>query len=362
MQLAQLATGRDNNYNLIRMLAAFAVLVSHSFALATGRPDTQPLQAALGMDLGNMAVDAFFITSGFLVTGSLLARQSALDFLVARILRIYPALIVVVLLSVFGLGAVLTTLPLADYFADPLTYRYLWKCATLIWGVAYNLPGVFDSNPYKGAVNGSLWTMPFEIRMYAFLVIAWALLLLTRARQAPLFRVAVVAACGISGLLLLRQHFVTGAESKGLHLFFMFFTGAAFHLEKARIRLHHAGFAGALAALVIAAVIDRDLFFIAYLLTAAYLLFYLAYVPGGALRGYNRAGDYSYGFYIYAFPVQQTLIALYPGISVAALVLSAGAITLGCAMLSWHLVERHALAVKDRSAAAIRRALQLLPR
>jgi peptidoglycan/LPS O-acetylase OafA/YrhL len=361
MQLTQAAIGRDNNYNLIRMLAAVAVMVSHSYALSTGRPETQPLQASLGMDIGNMAVDVFFIASGFLVTASLMTRRNALDFLLARLLRIYPALIVVVMLTVFGLGAVMTTLPLADYFSHSRTYLYLAKSSTLIWGVAYLLPGVFEDNPYRGAVNGSLWTLPFEIRMYAYLVIAWTVLLLVKPRQSQFFRFAVVASCLIAGVLVLREHFILEKQSKGLHLFFMFFTGAAFQLFKDRVRLNHAAFALALAALVVAGIVDRHLFFAIYIATAAYLLFYLAYVPAGRLRAYNRVGDYSYGYYIYAFPIQQTLAAAVPGISVLGMVLSAGLATLLCAILSWHLVERRALAAKDGCAAATRRALRLAP-
>jgi peptidoglycan/LPS O-acetylase OafA/YrhL len=361
MRLAQLATGRDNNFNLIRMVAAIAVLVSHSYALSTGRSDIEPMEKSLGINMGDMAVDAFFVTSGFLVTASLLARRSVLDFLCARALRIYPALIVMVLLTVFGIGLAVTALPAGDYLGHGLTHRYLWKCATLIWGVAYVLPGVFADNPYKGAVNGSLWTMPFEIRMYGFLVIAWALLLFAKTHRANLFRIAVVAACAVSGALLLRQHFMLGGESNGLRLFFMFFTGAAFQILKDRIRLSHAAFAVLLLALIAAAFVDRHTFFLLYVLSIAYLLFYLAYVPGGRLRAYNRLGDYSYGFYIYAFPLQQTVALLVPGISVLAMVASAGTATLLAAVLSWHLAERHALAAKERCAMAIRRNLRLPP-
>jgi peptidoglycan/LPS O-acetylase OafA/YrhL len=353
--LSQFTQGRDNNFNLIRMLAAAAVLVSHSYVLSTGRPEIQPLQASLGMDIGNMAVDIFFIASGFLVTASLLTRQSALEFALARVLRIYPALIVMVLLTVFALGIAFTTLPTSDYLAQPRTYLYLWKSSTLIWGVSYLLPGVFEANPYPGAVNGSLWTMPFEIRMYAYLVIAWALLLFAKAYQSRLLRIAVLASCVIAGALVLREHFILEKQSKGLHLFFMFFTGAAFQLFKERIRLSHAASALALAALVAAAFIDRDLFFVVYIAALAYLLFYMAYVPAGILRAYNRVGDYSYGYYIYAFPIQQTIAAAIPGISVLGMVLSAGVATLACAILSWHLVEHRALELKSVAADRTRR-------
>jgi peptidoglycan/LPS O-acetylase OafA/YrhL len=154
---------------------------------------------------------------------------------------------------------------------------------------------------------------------------------------------------------VLREHFILEKQSKGLHLFFMFFTGAAFQLFKEGIRLSHAASALALAALVAAAFIDRDLFFVVYIAALAYLLFYMAYVPAGILRAYNRVGDYSYGYYIYAFPIQQTIAAAIPGISVLGMVLSAGVATLACAILSWHLVEHRALELKSVAADRTRR-------
>ena len=98
-----------------------------------------------------------------------------MEFLWARALRIYPALVVMVLLTVFGLGLFFTNLPLASYFSKLETYRYLLKNTTLVTGVTYSLPGVFETVPAKGAINGSLWTMPFEIWMYLTLACAWLL-------------------------------------------------------------------------------------------------------------------------------------------------------------------------------------------
>ena len=67
---------RENNFNLLRVLAAFAVLYSHSYALTDGKGLTEPFRAFLGMSLGGLAVDVFFVVSGFLVCSSLLRRQS----------------------------------------------------------------------------------------------------------------------------------------------------------------------------------------------------------------------------------------------------------------------------------------------
>jgi len=104
MLLSDYANNKDNNFNLIRLLAAVAVLFGHSYALL--RLD-EPLAVSLHTSLGSIAVDIFFIASGYLVGGSLLFKQSLRDYFLARILRIYPALIVMLLLTVFGLGVFL---------------------------------------------------------------------------------------------------------------------------------------------------------------------------------------------------------------------------------------------------------------
>ncbi len=104
MKVADLAQGKDNNFNLIRIIAAYAVLVQHAFPLALGPKTVVPLEVSLGVTIGMIAVDVFFMTSGFLVTASLLARKSTVEFVWARVLRIFPALFVMLMLTVFGLG------------------------------------------------------------------------------------------------------------------------------------------------------------------------------------------------------------------------------------------------------------------
>jgi len=112
---------------------------------------------------------------------------------------------------------------------------------------------------------------------------------------------------------------------------------------------------------LLASALDRRAFFVVYSLAAPYLLFYFAYVPGGFIRHYNRVGDYSYGVYIYAFPVQQTIAALIPGVSVLSMFLLSASVTLTLAMLSWHLLERYALGLKGYYVGHTRRLLGATP-
>ena len=349
MHLAAVAYGRDNNFNLLRIIAAMAVLVSHSFALAIGSPAAEPWRAAFGITPGTVAVDIFFTASGFLVTASLLRTASVLDFTWARVLRIFPGLIVMMLLVVLGLGLYFTTWSWSDYLQSRQTQIYFAKGITLLRGVNYVLPGVFESNPQKQAVNGSLWTMPHEVRMYAVLAAIWTCAGLWRRHRQRVFEFAVIASAVFSGLLVFYVRFSEGGEHLALGLFFMFFTGASFFVLRKRVVLSSYAFWALVAAVVAGAVMSRSAFFVAYTLGLAYAMFYVVYVPAGFVRQYNRLGDYSYGVYIYAFPVQQSVVALIPSVSVTSLLSLSAIVTLGLAALSWHLLESRALAMKPRA-------------
>lgn len=353
MKLADYTAGRDNNFNLIRILAALAVLVTHSYALTTGSSRAEPLRAMLGMSLGDIAVYAFFITSGFLVTSSLLNRQRTLDFIRARMLRIYPALWVMLLLTVFPLGLYFTAWTTSEYLSSRQTYSYLATNAFLVTNVDFVLPGVFHDLPYFDTVNGSLWTMPFEVRMYAILAVLWGALKIAPRMRLTALKAGVVAFAAVAGGYLLAGKYAGAAwlyryvSYDFVMFFFMFFTGASLFVLRRHIVLAHRMFIVLLVALLLS-VAYIQLFFAAFLLSFAYLLLYLAYVPAGFVRHYNRLGDYSYGVYIYAWPVQQSIIASMPGITPGQLSIAASLATLVLAVLSWHLLERKALNLKAR--------------
>jgi peptidoglycan/LPS O-acetylase OafA/YrhL len=350
--LTDLAQSRDNNFNLIRIIAAFAVLVTHSFVLTIGTEDAEP--SIFGMTMGTIAVDVFFITSGYLVTSSLLNRQSTIEFVWARVLRIYPALWVMLFITVFVVGMFFTSLPKSSYLSSPETYFYLVKCSTLIMGVVYELPGVFNDNPFKDSVNGSLWTMRHEVRLYLLLALVWFTLRIVPKSRLRVFRMITVSFFFMGGLYILVSHFHFNTTRLFPRLFFMFFTGATFYVLREHIALSRGLFWLLVISLSLATV-NEHLFFIVYLAVIAYILFYAAYVPSGLIRKYNHFGDYSYGIYIYAFPVQQSVVALMPGVSVSQMLLISIVPTILLAVLSWHLLERRALSLKDHYIGITRR-------
>ena len=202
--LDHLARGRDNNLNLIRIVAAAMVLVSHSFVIASGNPHAEPWDAVLGRSPGGMAVDIFFVISGFLVSGSLVKQASIAPYLMARAVRIYPGLWVALLLTVLVVGWCATSASPAAFFTDPQTWRYLLRNGTMVLGAEAVLPGAFETQPFAGVVNGSLWTLRHELRLYLLLALAWWLL----QRWAPARALArlrwlvTLAAVGLSALAL----------------------------------------------------------------------------------------------------------------------------------------------------------------
>ena len=164
---AEFKGSRDNNFNLLRFVAASLVILSHSFALAGGTGTAEPPSSLIGVSFGTIGVYIFFTASGFLITMSYYARHDLLAFLWARFLRIFPALAVCALLSAFVLGLAFTTNGMGSYLNLSSTYKYVINNTLLLpLGFQETLPGVFLGNPFPLVVNGSLWTLPVELRIY----------------------------------------------------------------------------------------------------------------------------------------------------------------------------------------------------
>jgi len=347
-RLEDFAHGRNNNYHLLRLLAAAAVLFSHSFPLATGDLKGEPLRAQFGCTPGSIAVDLFFLISGLLVTISLVRRNDAGDFVRARFFRIWPGLAVALLLTVFVLGPAFTTLPISDYFGSRHTWRYPLQNLFLLRGIDYTLPGVFGTNPTPSAVNGSLWTLPNEVYCYLHLLAGWIVL---RAIARPQWFKAAVSIVWLVLLSLHAYRLTQGTlEDSNVRLPFMFCAGAALYLYRSAIPLSWLLLVPMLA--VVALCAGHDPYFgIAYSLVLPYAMICVAYLPHGRILAFNRLGDYSYGTYIYAYPIQQSLVSLNPGLAPVPLFLLSFVVTLIFAAVSWHFIEQPATSLARRPSA-----------
>jgi len=348
--LSEYSKSRDNNFNLLRFVAATLVLYSHSFAIQIGDPAAEPLRSSIGMTWGTIAVDIFFVTSGFLIAGSFFNRKSVLAFSWARVLRIFPGLLVANLITVFIIGLAFTKLSLGSYLQNLEIYKFLIKnTLLLVSNIQWLLPGVFVDNPVGAAVNGSLWTLPYELKMYFLLAIVALIFLWVEKRiKIPVIKWVFISLVTIT-LIIKGYNFYLNESLLGknfIRLFSFFFIGSLFYLYSDKVLLS-GKFSGLLFVLLMLSAIDPSFFMPVYTLSLPYLIFYIAYVPAGKIRLYNNFGDYSYGMYVYAYPVQQAVMAAYPSASLVEMIIYPFVITLLLAYFSWQLVEKKALALKN---------------
>lgn len=332
-----LARGRDNNFNLIRLLAAAAVVVSHSFALPEGNW-AEPF-SSLGFTLGGAAVAVFFALSGFLIFKSFERRPSFIEFGVARILRIFPALALVAVLTAFLVGPLFTRLPLDDYFADRHSYQYVPAVLSLRW-LPGSLPGLFETLPHPQA-NGPLWTLYYEVVCYVALGLAGIAGLLRPGRM-PF----AILAYALLYFILVRQ---TGPQAADAHnyayLSLPFMIGMIVYRYKERVPANFA-IVVILGIVAAAATSFEVLGPEARLVAIAYGSLWAAQVKKPLLLQYNRLGDYSYGVYIYGWPIQQMAVSLDRDIHPILLMAIALPAVVLCGAISWYSIEKPALARK----------------
>ena len=334
-------TRHNNRFDSLRLLAAWLVLFSHCFPLG-GQPQREPLASTLGIDtLGGVGVAIFFVLSGYLVTLSLQRTDSVLVFVRKRAVRIYPALVVTCLLCVLVLGPVLTSLPLAEYFSHSMTWDYLKTSSAL--KVRYALPGVFTDNPLPNAVNGSLWSLPYELKCYLALMVLGLLPLSLKLKILGAFGVLLV-------LALLRpavppaspfDQFI-GLDYYVTKMGLVFALGAAFAAWRDFVRPSAA--LGLVLLAVAVALPHGNVQLVIWLCGLGMLVLWLALYGFWLPAVPERMGDWSYGAYLYGFPVQQVLAQM--GVhqwGMGWFVLFSTVLTLVLAAFSWHSVEKPAM-------------------
>lgn len=293
-----------------------------------------------------IAVDVFFVASGFLVGRSLLVRGDLKDFFASRVLRIYPALIVLALLCAFVLGPIVTVLPLREYLSIKAVYSFaILDSVMLVPGYfRYQLPGVFTTldSHFGDTVNGSLWTLPWELWMYCSLAV---LFLLRALRPVPLAIVAVAVSVAFAltpGAGLVYDNYTHIA----VRFVAFFYSGVAFYVFRRHVPLTPVILAAATAVFATTWWLAGEPVLMPQWL--GYTVLFLTYYPPLVVRRLSEGPDYSYGLYIFAYPVQQTLIWA-TGMTSAPLHIAASLLaTLGIAALSWHFIEEPALRLKDR--------------
>lgn len=347
MQTKTEAHRHQNAFDALRIGAAIAVLYGHSYPLY-GQLEPRPME---GQTIGSLAVAVFFSLSGFLVCQSWLSDASLLRFSMRRALRIFPGLFIVTVVTALVIGPAFSTLPSAEYFRSKEVWIYIVSSASALGNPS--LPGVFENNPYPNAVNGSLWTLRYEIIMYACLAVAGKLVgkqHLKAACPALLGTLALIwlwtnAHANMSVQLPLLWRLTELNVDRIAYLGAFFFAGACALVYREHIRLSPVGASMMLATLAFipSATVVMMLLWIAIPYAVCSFAFHS---PAWVSRA--NGYDYSYGIYIYAFPVQQAVSLLgqrhgWPWIYVLSI---SAAVTTIAAALSWYLVEKPALSFK----------------
>ena len=323
-----------NNCNDIRLIAAVLVVLSHSFMLTSGSNDHEPMFWLTHgqVTIGGLSVFTFFILSGYLITRSFERSPGIIVFVTARMLRIMPALVVVLFVTAFMLGPCLTTLSITPYFQSTRPFRYFLSNLSLVTYVD-GLPGVLPDNPFPTIVNGSLWTLHIEAACYLLVLVLGIMRLLTPLVLAGLFLT------GLTSTIL------SSTSSYPILLITYFLAGASlYRLPMRRARSWAVACAGAIAVSAVAGG-----FVVTFAIAGAYVVWYVAFSPQWRASNLTGSSDLSYGTYIWAFPVQQTVVHCLGGAATWCVVITISLpVVLVMAWISWTLIEKPALAWKLR--------------
>jgi peptidoglycan/LPS O-acetylase OafA/YrhL len=336
--------------DVLRFALAVLVIYSHSYALLTGSDRTEPLYVWTRgqITFGGVAVDAFFILSGYLITHSWLRSDGLFDYLRKRVLRIYPGFAVAVAFGVLWVAPFSSrggiTIDAVDWVVSTLNLR------------GYEPSGAFDDVPFRGSLNGSLWSISYEFWCYVGVAFLGLSSLLARCRLVLLawllsiaLSIAFVAFRWNPGGAILGVIF--GDPRLWARLLPYYLAGCLCCLYRDHIRMTAPLGVLSIALLGLGAILPSWGVAFTFPAALAYLLLFIGRMEPKLLRGFTKYGDFSYGIYLYAFPLQQLLVRHVPDLTPLRLFLLATPPTLLAAVLSWHLVEKDFIKLKAMRAA-----------
>jgi peptidoglycan/LPS O-acetylase OafA/YrhL len=367
--VAAVVDRRTNNFDFIRFILATMVLASHAPVLITGLAASDPLFRITpdGISMGFLAVNCFFLISGFLIYQSWCFSRSLANYLLKRVLRIYPAFIAASLFSILvagGIGALRERkpgdvqhgrLPLAkqwtgarDYYSKMDAAFVGQEAVKLVALLPPDSPSTFRSLTFR-MVNGSLWTVHYEFCCYLS-VAALGLLGVYRWRHSVL----VLALIGYAAYVLQSNGWLTlsteeypiiGQIDRWPRLGTYFLVGMCYYTYRDKFRPN-----GWLAILSLACLsvgcAFRGVSAVVLPVFGAYLLFYLSFSEGGSLRKFGKHGDFSYGVFCFGWPVQCVLLSRFQMTNPWLFFLASFLVTLIFAVTSWNYIEKPFLKLK----------------
>ncbi|MBF9232813.1 acyltransferase family protein [Microvirga alba] len=341
-------------FDRIRVVAALVVVVHHCTTYITPNISHDILFhfSRGSIQFGILAVNVFFAVSGFLVVPGLIRKRDITAFAVHRFLRIMPALFINILLTIFLVGPLLSNLPLTEYFRDAETYRYL---NNLIFRMTSTLPGVQFDNGSAPVINGSLWTLYFEMLSYVVLVLMFFVGALSN-RIVFMILFSVVYLSNI--LLWFRPELSEAMPSRIVvfnSLFVYFFSGVMLNIFADKVPYDKRIAIFILMMCII--LLPLGLGPVILPLSVAYLVVYIGFSDVFGSRQFRS--DYSYGIYLNHAVVLTILLILVPQLKsfFAALIFVTLAAIL-IAFLSWRFIEAPSLRLKEWSTDRVRKKLE----
>ena len=329
---------RNNNFDCVRLIFATFVVISHSYVLTGASEGDFLYRATSGQTMfSHVGVAGFFVVSGYLVFESLCRSTSVVDYLRKRVRRIVPALLVMLLITLMVLPVVYdSSIP---YTKNVEVWTYLPR--NLLLATQYHITGVFENNPYPRVINGSLWTIRYEVAMYLLL----ALLFAVRRKRLVIvvFSISVWAFCIVALLCLGTDVLQINAVFRVKNLLQLgacFWGGVAcVSLGISTVRRFLPLVLTVVAIIAVLAIVygflDKVFYIIMPFAVLSFSLYPLPYIRSLG----NKIGDLSYGLYIYAFTVQQMIVFFCRPTSLT-LIFATLAITVPLAYASWHLIEK----------------------
>jgi peptidoglycan/LPS O-acetylase OafA/YrhL len=338
----------ENNFGVLRFFFALLVIYYHTFIL--GGFGEEPIAQFLGKQetMGNLAVIGFFVISGYLVTKSLATSPSLFSYLFKRFIRIYPGFWFCLTVTAFIFA------PMAYYgehyslqgfsiFGEINSFQYIVRNFTTLIH-QYNIGDLLNTVPYKNTFNGSLWTLFLEVKAYFFLACV-ALIGFHKKRRYILTFFLILWSIIIFNIPIenVSNKFVRLLVDESF-LFYLtyFFGGVVYYYYEKEIVYRPAFFALFCLEFIFAVIVGA----LHQLLPAIapYIILYLAFkLPW---KNIDWIGNYSYGVYIYAFPVQQLISLSGYNKNIATYFILCTLISIVVASFSWHFIEKPALSLK----------------
>jgi peptidoglycan/LPS O-acetylase OafA/YrhL len=336
--------GHDNFFTPLRLLFASLVVLGHAFVIGLREAGTEP-HVFHHYTFSYLAVNLFFIASGFLVTKSMVYRGDTPSFVSARALRIFPALIVHVLFVMFIIGPLATKASLSDFFTDPDWFLQPLKVLTF-FDTDMSMPRIFEANGEQLG-SGTLWTLRYEVIAYIGTLAVFSLGLL-RKKWMVLLQFVLPS---IGWLIGSRFGLFDNLPATVENLFrfgIAYGLGATICAYRERLKFSWITFA----ALIVLSFLTRETPVVEVIMNMilAWVIFRIAYMRLPKFDWMQRIPDLSYGIYIYHWCVLQLIFYWLPDLSVFELFTLSVPPTIILAALSWYVIEKPALRSKTRFA------------